>query len=1129
MGVVYRARDPRLGREVALKVLPAGAAGDRDALARFQREARTASALNHPHICTIYELGEHDGQPFFVMELVQGRTLRVLAAERPPPGEVIRLGSQVARALEAAHAAGIVHRDIKPENIMVRQDGYAKVLDFGLARPSLVQPPASDRATDITSPGTILGTVRYMSPEQARGEAVGAASDVFSLALVLYELLTGQHPFQASSRLEVLHAILSRPALPVARLNPEVPLALETLLLAMLEKDARLRPSAAEVDRALAALERTGSGRPGAPTPIPVRTQGVGRAKESAELHRVFESACAGRGLLLGIAGEPGIGKSTLVEDFLAEVAAGPVPCSVARGRCSERLAGTGAYLPLLEALDCLLQGEGRDTAAQALRLLAPTWYIQVAPPISDDSSIGSLTAELRAASPERMKRELGAFFQEVSRMRPLVLFLEDLHWADISTVDLLAYLGSRAAGQRLLLVLTYRPTDLQLNKHPFLPLKRDLQARGVCRELSLDLLSRDDLERYQALTFPEHLFPSDFSELLHSRTGGNPLFMVELLRYLRDQGVIAEENGRWALARAVPDLEHELPQSVRSMVQRKIDQLSETDRQVLVAASVQGHEFDSAVAARTLGRDAADVEERLEVLERDFAFVRLVRDQEYPDGTLTLRYAFIHMLYQNALYTSLRPTRKSILSAAVARALLSFLGDKQVHGSASELALLFEAARDWEHAVCYFLQAARRAVRIHAFQEVMALAFRGLEVCKRLPDGLERDRSEFRLLRVLGVAQMARLGYAAPEMERTYRRAHQLSRSVAEPRETSDVLIGLWAFHEHRGEIQAARELADQSLKLAEAAQEDRLLLRAHFMLGMMHFMQGEFAFAIEHLEKGTRLFASATASRAASWNSTEGLMCKGYLALTLWYLGYPDRAITTGLEARTLAVTSAPIGQAFTLFLLAQLHGMRGDPARAFAVARELIRLTDEHALIQYGAYGDIYHGWGLAAQGHYDSGIGQIQQGLAAFRGIGSPYLPATFLGLLTDALRKAGRIPEAIQTVENALTDWTPEGYYTAEWHRLKGELLLAADSEKETPVGRPGGGAEASFRQALSIAESQKARSLSLRAATSLARLLRRQGRTEEARQQLVEIYGWFTEGFETPDLLAARGLLTELS
>jgi serine/threonine protein kinase len=337
MGVVFKAHDTRLGRSVAVKFLPKESARDPQRLERFRREARTASALNHPHICTIYDLDEYEGQTFLVMELIEGQTLRALAGKRLAQPALVPLVGQVAKALAAAHAAGIVHRDIKPENIMVREDGYAKVVDFGLARLLPVGPLASEgAAAEVTDPGTLLGTVRYMSPEQARAETAGSASDLFSLGVVLYELATGQHPFRADSRAGILHAILSQPPLRPSLVSPEITAPLEALILQLLEKDARLRPTAAEVDSVLADL----TGKSAAPRPGPAlssaRCHTVGRQKELAELHAGFTSAAAGRGLFLCVTGEPGIGKTTLVEDFLADLTAAGQTCTVGRGRCSD-------------------------------------------------------------------------------------------------------------------------------------------------------------------------------------------------------------------------------------------------------------------------------------------------------------------------------------------------------------------------------------------------------------------------------------------------------------------------------------------------------------------------------------------------------------------------------------------------------------------------------------------------------------------------------------------------------------------------------------------------------------------------------------------------------------------------
>jgi predicted ATPase len=801
--------------------------------------------------------------------------------------------------------------------------------------------------------------------------------------------------------------------------------------------------------------------------------------------------------------------------------------CGLARGSCSERLAGTEAYLPFLEALDSLLQGEGGAAAAQSLKLLAPTWYVQLAPLAAADPALAHVFTEAKEAPQERRKRELGVFLEEISRQRPLVVFLDDIHWADPSSVDLLAYLGGKCSGWRLLLVLTYRPSDLWRTQHPFGPVKQELQARGVCREVALPFLSRDDFEHYLALAFVGHRFPEELAAVLHARTEGNPLFMVDLLHYLCDRGLIVQEHGHWTLVRAVPDLHHELPESVRGMIQRKVDQLSAADRHLLMAASVQGPEFDSVVVAQLLGREAADVEERLEVLERVHSMVRLVREQTFPDRTLTLRYGVVHVLYQNALYAALRPMRKAAWSGAAARALQGHHGD-QAAGLAAELALLFEAARDHERAADFYRTAAENAARLFAHHEAVVLARRGLAQLEALPDAPERARRELPLLIALGMQLQVAQGYAAREAEGIYARARTLCEQVPESGPLFPVIWGLWLYYEVRCELGKSREMAEQLFSLAQRVQDPAQLLQAHHALTVTSLCLGDPVATREHMEQGVVLYdARRHSSHTYRYGLDAGVACQAFGAVAVWLLGYPDQAVE---RSRAAVALGGELGQPSSLALaryfacLLRQYRREGPAVRESAEAT--LAIASEHGFSFWLAAARIMRGWALAQEGEFASGIARLRQGMTDWGATGGQTYRTYHLGLLAEALGKQGRFAEAVGVLAEALTlmDGTGERFHGAELHRLRGEYLLR---QQGTEGARRE--AEACFRQALDIARGQQAKSLELRAAMSLARLHQQQGRATEARLMLAECYDWFTEGFDTADLQEARALLEQVS
>jgi predicted ATPase len=1144
MGEVYRARDLKLKRDVAIKILPEEFSRDTYRVGRFQREAEVLASLNHPGIGSIYDLQETNGTLYLVLEFIEGETLADRIERWPiPVDETLRIGAEICEALESAHGKGIIHRDLKPANVKLTVGGRVKVLDFGLAKVNEARATNLSNSPTMMSasvPGMLLGTAAYMSPEQARGIKVDARTDIFSLGVVIYEMIAGCAPFAGGTMSDVLAAILRSTPAPLNNYSRQVPDELERIVAKALAKDRVERyQTISHVARDLKSLkqelefrvrlEQSGHPPPSKEAGSTEAHHGrhtVGRQKERAELRAGFESAAGGRGLLFGVSGEPGIGKTTLVEDFLAELNASKRLCTIARGRCSERLAGTEAYLPILEALDSLLRGDKAEGIAQTMRRIAPTWYVQVAPLSSDNPSDARLMAEAKAGSQERMKRELGAFFQEITRARPIVLFFDDLHWADVSTTDLLAYLATKFHGLRLLIVATYRPSDLLLAKHPFLQIKPDLQARGVCHELALEFLPVAEIERYLALQFPRHCFPAELPRLILAKTEGSPLFMVDLVRYLQDRKVIAKDQGRWTLARSVPEIQRDLPESVRGMIERKIAQLGEEERTLLIAASVQGYEFDSAVVVKVLGIEPGEVEERLEKLERVHAFIRNIEENELPDRTLTLRYRFVHVLYQNALYGSLKPTRKAQLSMAVAQALLDSYG-KQRGKIASELAALFGAARDFARAVEFYQLAARQAAEVYANAEAAALASRGLEMLTSLPDGPQRAPQELSLQVTRAMALSIAHGYAAQEAGKSYARARHLCQEMGEAPESLPVLFGLCIYYWIRGENNTARQIGEQMLRMSEKLRDAKMQTAAHTILGNVLVLIGELASAHEHLK---RSIASYDAGQHQIYRSLlrldPGVYSLAQSARVLSLLGYPDQARQRLQQAFTLSSqTGDPRSIAFTQILGTIVHTYLRECEQVRKLMEECTAHCTAHDIGDDSAWACAWGGWAVAELGQAAQGISLLQKNMATRRLMGAMISHTEFLTLLAQALGKAGRIEEGMAAVAEAmeLATQTGEGHFRAEALRVKGELLLQTQSEGREVA------AEACFQEALVIARQQSAKLWELRAATSLVPLWQKQGKPEEARALLGEIYGWFTEGFDTADMKDAKALLENLS
>lgn len=1122
MGEVYRARDTRLGRDVAVKLLRRSVLDEAETLDRLLREASLASSLNHPNIVTIYDTGTVSDDRYVVMELIEGPTLRQLGAQRVAIERGIAIARQVAEALAVAHAAGIVHRDIKPDNVMIRPDGYVKLLDFGLARG---QARAAGGAED-TSPGMLLGTVGYMSPEQARGERAAPEADIFTFGIVLYELLAGVHPFASPSQMGTIQALmLETPAAPSTH-NPAVPRPIDELVMEMLHKDAAQRPGAGEVllrlglvhDAAVSAALSAASLLPRSALPAQAV---VGRDDEIQALLDEFDRAQNGRGRLVLVSGEAGSGKTTLVDAFFRGLADAGQAVRVGRGRCSERLAGSEAYLPVIEALEHLLRQDAAGSFAAMIASVAPTWFAQIAPPAGNDPGAARLAAETAAGSQERLKREISALLEDASRAHPLVLWLDDVQWADPSTTDLLSYVVQRLDGARTMIIATARPSELTQSRHPMLAVTLDLQARGRCREIIPGPVDTDGVARYIALQFPGNEFPDGFAALVHDRTEGHPMFFADLLREMVRRQVIREEQGRWVVAEDLSELERELPQSVRSLVQRKMDALDDADRRVLGAASLLGMDFDSLLLVRALSLPEEELEDRLDRLEKAHALVRFLDEVELEDRTLTLRYRFAHNLYQNAFYDSLRATRR----ASYGRALAEQLVRRPVASpsEAASVALLFEMARDNIRAAEYFNRAGVAAGRLYAHEESARLAEHGLALLAGEPPSTPRNAAELSLQMTLGLAAKTGRGYAVREVGVAYARARELSRQVDDPARVVPALLGLSAHHIVSGEIETSREVAIEMLDLFTRLGDPNLQMVGEWSLGTAVFHLGDLNAAHEHLVRALSMY-DPVFHQPRVWETgiEPGVFCRCELSRTLLLRGSPDQALAQVTEAVAHArALEHPQPLAFALLFLALTQMGRREPRGVLATYEALEALCRTHGIAQELQWAGPLAGRARVELGDIDSGLREMEESLAAHTMTRSALLRPYYFGLYAGALMRGRRL-DAVQAALDegvrAMED-TAQRAYAAEFLRLQADLHVARDEDVE---------AEAQYREALRAASSQGARWLELRAARGLANLLSRTGRPTEARAVLAPVVSGIEEGHDILDYVYADGLLKNL-
>ena len=661
----------------------------------------------------------------------------------------------------------------------------------------------------------------------------------------------------------------------------------------------------------------------------------VGREPELGALQKLLDGALVGRGRIVFITGEPGQGKTSLSNEFLSRVRGAHPQIIMARGHCIEQYGSSEAYLPILEAFGALLRSDARELIRQTLRSCAPVWCLQFPSAFPAPEEREQLRQEAVGATKERMLREMSDCLGELASHALVVLVLEDLHWADPYTIDLLRHLGNAVGNKRLLLIGTYRPEDVDVSNHPLKNYKREMEAHDQCEELALGVLGREHVARYLDVRFAPNDFSRRLADLIMDKTRGHALFATRLAQYLAERGDIVRNDSGWTLARELSEVDLEMPGSVLSMIRRRIEALDEEDRRALRHASVGGEEFLSVVVAGSLGEDPLGVEERLDRLSRANRLIRARGEDELPDGVVATRYAFSHALYQNVLYGDMVAQRRRDLHLQVGGLLERHYGSDLVQ-VAAQLAMHFERGRDFARAVSYLTLVGDDSARVYANAGAAEHYTRALELVKKLPPE-EQAEAGLRLHLKRGAVEMARSRFE--EAHDDFKRVIEGARERGDLEMEQSALNGLIKVLFFARRLDEVDSRTGEALALAARTGNEALRLETLTFVVQKHIRSREWAEAVKLSE---RIIAEAGAinHRPAL---LSGLVERGEL-----HFQQSEYGLAEGLLTRAAALASET-GDGFmhlySLFFLGLVAGNTARMSRALAVFNEAARIADRN----------------------------------------------------------------------------------------------------------------------------------------------------------------------------------------
>ena len=814
------------------------------------------------------------------------------------------------------------------------------------------------------------------------------------------------------------------------------------------------------------------------------------------------------------ISGPPGVGKTRTAAEFCDRASRNGV--IALPGGCTDR-DDPAPFLPFVEILEAALASAESPKAFREALGEEACEVARLVPQLRRIFDDIPPALEVPAESSRRLLlTSITKVIERVTATRPMILVVEDLHWADEGTLSLLDHLAKSAPKMRLMVIGTFREGDSS-SANSLADTLSGLTRLHVLERLSLRGLSQPAVADLIAALSGRRP-PESLVKLIYANTEGNPFFVEELFQHLAERGKLFEANGdfRETIDLAVIDV----PRSIRLVIERRLARLTEGTRKALgIASAIEGSfTFELLQAACDLDADTL-----LDSMDEAESAGLISSALQYPEA----RFKFSHELIRRTLLDGYFAARRQRLHLKIADAMEN-LYKNSLPEHAEDLAYhLWYAggAADPQRSIRFLALAGEQAVHRSAMVQAARHFRTALDLIPILPEGTERINKELSLRINLGSTLVATVGFSSLEVGRIFSRARELSHSVGQSSQLFQILWGQWINYASRSEHQTARKLAEQCLGLAEDAGDPALLIEAHHALGVNWINETDFVKALNHLDQAVALYdPQQHPSNAYTYGQDPAAICHIHAGHALWSLGYADQAVQRVNQGLSIGRRLAHPRNLATIGTFAGLaHQFCRNPKAVAELIKPALTISCEFDFTYTKAMGLLLGGWALAQSGRRDEGIAQMEEGLELFKITDALHITRYFSSLLAEAYGDAGRPEKGLELL--AQIDPAHEPFWQAELHRTKGELILKHSAPRITEQADQ---AEDCFRQALTIARQQKAKIFELRAAMSLSRLWMLQGGFREARDLMRDSFAWFSEGFATPDLLEAKALLEKL-